>query len=104
MGAVSYSGGQVFEGITADGGTCGDLCAEVVLYGSAIPLVVNSREYTAALANFKVTHPMAEWLWEVSHMSSQYYTVAPTRILFRSSQEGAAVDVDVSEYLDVVFG
>jgi len=83
-------------------GTCGSMCTEVVIYGKAVQFIENSPEFMAALASFKVTHPMAEWLWGGLH-TSKYYTVVPTSILIRASPEEAEVSVSVTEYLSMVF-
>lgn len=102
--ALSFSEGQVFGRVSADGDTCGGMCVEVVVYGTVETLEANSTEYNQALADFKVTHPLAEWIWQGgSHMSSKYYTVRPTRILLRESPDQAAQSINVEEYLGVAF-
>merc|ERR1719491_1409119 len=89
--ALTFAEGQAFGRVNADGKPCnGNMCDEVVMYGKAVPLVVNSTEFMAALADFEASHPMAEWLWRGgSHMTSAYYTVEPTRIFLRDSPEKA---------------
>jgi len=103
--ALTFAERQGFSRVNADGEPCnGGMCAEVVMYAKAVPLVANSTEWVAALADFKATHPMAEWLWKGgSHQTSKYYSLEPTRILLRDSPEKAAQSIDVTEYLGVEF-
>lgn len=105
--ALSFSEGQIFDRVTADGITCGGtggLCAEVILYGTAVALDVDSKEYEQALKDFEATHPLGDWLWSGgSHMSSKYYLVKPDRVELRDSPDQAAQSIDVDEYLGVTF-
>ena len=84
-------------------GTCGNTCAEVLMYGKAVRLIENTPEFVAALMSFEATHPMAKWLSEGRSRTSKYYTVVPTRILIHASPGELAVSVGVTEYLGMVF-
>ena len=84
-------------------GTCGNMCAEVLMYGKAVRLIENTPEFVAALTSFKATHPMAKWLWKGGARTSKYYTVVPTRILIHASPGDLAVSVGITEYLGMVF-
>lgn len=83
-----------------DGRPCGGqelpLCAQVALYGKAVPI-----SFDRDLANqFKHTHPLASWMAEGgSHMSGSYYTIDISKVVILD-YFGGFHEIGVEDYLN----
>jgi hypothetical protein len=96
---LSLSEASLAERVS-DGRACGGqelpLCAQVTLYGKAVPVEFNRDIAT----QFQHTHPLASWMAEGgSHMSGSYYTIDLTKVVILD-YFGGFHEVGVDDYLN----
>lgn len=104
--ALTLSEASIAARVASDtGAPCGGkdagspLCAQLVLYGKAVPINPLSMKFRHALAWFQSTHPLAPWLNEGgSHMSGTYYTMDVEKIMILD-YFGGYKEVRVGDYL-----
>eukprot|EP00977_Amphora_coffeiformis_P011318 scaffold2724_cov193-Amphora_coffeaeformis.AAC.2 len=104
--AITFSEASIAARVSPDTGIpCGGedagspTCAQLILYGQAVPIDSSSVKFLHALDWFKITHPLAPWLSQGgSHMKGKYYTVAIQKILILD-YFGGYQQVDVGDYL-----
>ena len=100
---LSLSEASLAQRVDDDQIPCGGqelpLCAQVALYGTAVPISFDHN-----LANqFKHTHPLASWMAEGgSHMSGSYYTIEISKVVILD-YFGGFHDVGVEDYLNTKF-